>query len=361
MDIRKENYEDGYYHLRKDIEDYPDAWLYVVFSRRGPGKTYSALRMCCADHIKFIYIKRTNEDVDFICSGNTKLDIDPSPFVPLNRDFGINITAKLINKGFGGFYNTDGNGEIYGAPIGYILSLNSVKRVKGFDLSDTDMIIFDEFIPQPGEIVKLKEGEMLADLYMTVSRDRLKRGRGNLRLIMFANSESVATPITNTFELTDTIAAMKEDQTHIYNEDRQILIHRITSKEIPIQDIEKQGIFVGMKGTAWHEKSFGGDFSNNDFSNICDMSIKGMQPMIEIKYNRHDYYIFYHPRRSFYYMTTSKAKCLYQYDLNKENDQKKFYIDFGLTLRVALAESRFFFKYYTMYDIINRYKKYFII
>ena len=358
MDIREERYDDGYYHLRHDIEEYPGAWLYVVFSRRGPGKTYSGLRMCYADHIKFIYIKRTNEDVEFICSGNTKLEVDPSPFVPLNRDFDINVKAKLINKGFGGFYNTDANGDIYGAPVGYILSLNSAKRVKGFDLSDTDMIIFDEFIPQPGEIVKLKEGEMLLDLYMTVSRDRQKRGRGPLKLVLFANAEEVATPITNTLELTDLIASMGK-VTHLYDPDRDILVHHITEKEIPISAADQEGIFKGMKGTAWHDKSFGGDFSNNDFSNIRNMSIKGMQPMIKVIYQRHDYYIYYHPDKTVYYMTTSPGKCPFSYDLGKENDQKKFWMDFGLTLRFALAESRMIFKTYTMYDLINKYKKYF--
>ena len=359
MDINKEVYTDGYYHLRKDIESYPSCWLYVVFSRRGPGKTYSALRMCTADKIKFIYIKRTNDDVEFICSGNNRLDIDPSPFVPLNRDFNINIIAKQIHKGFGGFYNSDPEGNPTGAPIGYIISLNAVKSIKGFDLSDCDMIIFDEFIPQPGEIVKLKEGEMLLDLYMTISRDRLERGRDPLKLVLFANAEEISTPITNTLELTDIIASMKGS--HVYDQDREILIHHITDDEIPIKSVVKKGIYKGMEGTAWFDKSFGGEFSNNDFSNIRDMSLKNMQPMIKITYNRHDYYIYYHPAKAIYYMTTSKANTPYTYDLSRENDQKLFYKDFYLTLRFALAESRFYFKFYTMYDLINRYKKYFVI
>ena len=33
-----------YYYFPDDLERYPDAWCYIVWSRRGPGKTYSALR-----------------------------------------------------------------------------------------------------------------------------------------------------------------------------------------------------------------------------------------------------------------------------------------------------------------------------
>ena len=43
-DIYLYDFDDGYYHFYKDVIDYPDADIYVVWSRRGPGKTYSFLR-----------------------------------------------------------------------------------------------------------------------------------------------------------------------------------------------------------------------------------------------------------------------------------------------------------------------------
>ena len=39
-----EDYNDGYYHFSKDVADFPDAGTFIVWSRRGPGKTYSFLR-----------------------------------------------------------------------------------------------------------------------------------------------------------------------------------------------------------------------------------------------------------------------------------------------------------------------------
>lgn len=358
MNIKPEVYNDAYYYLSRDLIKYPDAWCYVVYSRRDVGKTYGALNLCREQNIPFLYIKRTNEDVDFICSKNTLLKVDPSPFFPINRDYGCNVIPKLIKKGFGAFYNADSEDNIKGAPIGLILSLNSVKKIKGYDASFCDLMIMDEFIPQPGERVSHKEGDLLLDCYMTVSRDRLERGRDPLKLILFANAEEICTPITNALEITDDIANMK-DKTHYFNADRDILIHHITDKEIPLQEKAKKGIFKGMAGTAWFDKSYGGEFSNNDFSNVVNMPLKNMQGMIHIIYKRKDYYIYYHPIKSIYYMTSSPCKCPYNYDLSKENDQKKFYIDFGITLRIALSESRFLFKLYSLYDLINHYKKYF--
>lgn len=359
FNLYKEDYQDGYYHLSKDLKDYPDAWCYVVYSRRGPGKTYSGLRYAYANKIKFAYIKRTNEDIDFICTDSIKSGVDPSPFSPLNRDFNINIKAKKIDKGLGGFYEVDKDtGEIIGEPIGYIISLNSIKRIKGFNLDEVDLIIFDEFIPQAGEIVKVKEGEMLLDLYMTLSRDRQLRGRDPLKLVLFANAEEISTPITNTLEITDIICEMGDNNIY-YDENRDIFIHHITDKEFPISDLSKVGIYKAMKGTKWFDKSFGGDFSNNDFSNICNISLKNYRCMIRIKYNNHMYYIYYKDDTGSYYMTTSQGKYLYDYDLDKENGQKLFWLDFGMLLKIALAEDRFKFKKYSMYDLIINYKKYF--
>ena len=62
----KEDFNDGYYHFAKDLEDYPEAGCYAVWSRRGPGKTYSFLRYCIDNGIFFIYMKRTNDDVQVL-------------------------------------------------------------------------------------------------------------------------------------------------------------------------------------------------------------------------------------------------------------------------------------------------------
>ena len=200
----EERFDDGYYHFAKDLEDYPDAGCYVVWSRRGPGKTYSFLRYCTDNGIFFIYMKRTNDDVDLLCTGtvNPDLNVDTDPYVPLNRDFGWNIKPKLIQKGIGGFYDTNEEGKPIGAPIGLIVSMNRISKVKGSDMSKASFICFDEFIPQSTETVRRKEGDAFADFVMTVIRDKVKRGQ-KLKLALFANAEEISTPLTNAFELVD--------------------------------------------------------------------------------------------------------------------------------------------------------------
>ena len=349
-----------YYYVENDINKYPDAWCYIVFSKRGPGKTYSFLDYMRREKIKFIYMKRTNDDVDLLTSGN-KYGFDPSPFAPINRDKGTNIHAVKIRNGLGAFHEMDEEFNPIGEPLGYVLSMNAATKFKGFDFSNCDYICLDEFIPLPGTIVKQSEGETLLDLYMTVARDRQKRGLPALKLILFANSEDISTPVTNTLEVVDAIAEMEaRGDSYFYDQDRGIMVHHITNDEVPITEDEKKGIFKAMEGTAWHAKSFGGQFAKNDFSNVTDKTIKKSKPLYKIHYKSHDYYIYINYGSGIYYMTYKPApKAVIEYNLNRETEQKQFFIDRIPQLRQALLADRFKFEKYTMYDLIMNYRKIF--
>lgn len=348
---------DKYYYFPDDLNAYPDAWCYVVWSRRGAGKTYSALRYAYENEIKIAYMKRTIDDVTMICSGAEK-GINLSPYVPISRDANIPIQAKLIGKGIGGFYDkfTD-EGKPEGVPFSYCASLNAMKTIKGFDLSICDWMILDEFIPQSGEIVKKKEGEMLLDVYMTIARDRIKRGRKDLKLILFANAENISTPITYELDIVDDMINLQASgKSHYYIEDRGIVLHRIIDDEIALGEDEESGIYKAMKNTAWGMKAFGGEFSNNDFSNVGKVNLKQFHPVTGWTYKNKNCYVYM--KDGYYFFTDSRADVKL-YNLNHENDQKKFYYDYVLDLRVDCYEGKCTFKSYTYYDILMNYKHFF--
>ena len=354
-----ENLTDGYYHVLYDLLMFPDAWVYFVWSKRGPGKTYSALWLCYYSDIKFIYMKRTDKDVNLILK-NDNMDFDASPYKDLKRDKGLNIVGVKIDDGIGAFYEADQEG-VPKKLLCYVLSFNKVQAYKGFGFADCEFIIFDEVIPQKGERIKRSEGENLLDLYMTVSRDRQKRGRRPLKMLLFCNAEEISTPVTKELEIIDDIADMNASgQAHMFT-DRKMLLHHITNEEVPITEAEEDGIYEGMKGTAWWDKAFGGYFSGNDFSNVSKRSIRHSIPLIHVIYRKHDYYIYFNEEKGRYYMCSNPARCQYEYDLDRENEQKKFWSDFVVDLREACVNEQFKFEKYSMYDLLMNYRKFFDI
>lgn len=344
----------AYYFFLDDVERYPDAWCYVVWSRRGPGKTYSFLRSMYENGIQFIYMKRTKEDVDMISMAG---DIDISPFKPINRDAGTNIQAKSIRPGIGGFYDqADDDGNPSGVPFAYLLALNAIKTIKGIDLSEVDYICLDEFIPQPGERISRREGEMLLSIYMTVSRDRIKRGRQPLKLVLFSNAEEISTPITNELEIVDDMAELQaQGKTHLYDQERGILLHHITEEEIPLQEDEKTGIYKAMARTAWGRRAFGGTFAGNDFSNVGRKNLKGFRCIFSMLYREKMIYVY--QQAGTYYLSYTRGQPRRHYDLNKENDQKRIFYDEIIDIREACIDGKMTAEAYTMYDLIMNFRK----
>lgn len=357
-----------YYDIRTDLEKYPDAWLYLVWSKRGPGKTYSTLRMMVEDHIKFVYIKRTIEDVNMLCSGLQKYnkDVDFSPFVPLNRDFGWNIKTISIDRGgLAAFYNCtiseeDGLPVPYGEPLGYVIAATAATKFKGFDMSDCDYMIYDEFIPRKWERVNRREGDQILDLYLTISRDRLKRGKSELKLIGLANATDISNPFFYTMDLIDNAAEMQiKNIEYQYDEYKGIMLHKISADFDKDTEQKKSGIERAMEGTQFGEMAFGGSFGYNDFSAVKRMQMKGMKPVTRFNYRRKHYYIYM--KEGQYYVTKSAHSSGYEYNIDSETEQKRFYYDYVLDIRNEAIDGKVAFETYTMYDLIMNYTKIFKI
>lgn len=355
-----------YYDVTEDIKNYPGAWCIVVIGGRNTGKTYSSLKSCVLDKRKFVFLKRTIKDVDLLCAGSGKpgakaseFGIDLSPFKSVNRDLVTDVRAHLIKEGLGGFWNHI-NGESEGAPIGYLLALSAVSKYKGFDLSECDWLIFDEFIPQPWERVQHKEGEQLLDLYKTIARDREHRGRGALKLLCFANATSISNPTMNILEVTDIVADMQvRDIESVYLEDRGILIHKLHNNEEFDRVEQDTMLYKAMGNTAWGQMAFGNSFAYNDFTSVGKVSLKGYKPMLSLQYKNDIFYIYM--KEGQYYMCKSKHQGEEMYNLNRENDQKLFFNERLYELRLACIEGKMKFETYSMYDIIVNFKKYFNI
>ena len=350
---------DIYYNIADDIRS--DRWCYIVIGGRSTGKTYGALKMCMDLKKKFVFLKRTIDDVKLLCNRGrlSEYNIDLSPFKPINRDTGSNIQAQLISaNGIGGFWEHDDANQPIGQPIGYVLALSAVQKFKGFDLSECDYIIFDEFIPQPWERVSKKEGEQVMDLYKTVSRDREIRGREPLKLICLANAVSISNPMCNILEITDIIADMSLKGIDGFTIDG-VFIRILQSNDFK-QEEEKSIIYKRMAHTSWGRMALSNEFAYDDFSAVGSVNMKGYRCICRIRYKSDHWYV-YRKGRKYFITASASTKYKKDYNLNLENDQKLFNIEQRLDIKEACINHDVVFSTYTMYDVIMNYVKYFKI
>lgn len=356
-----------YYDIEDDLKAYPDAWCYIIIGGRNTGKTYSCLKHTYKNKIKHVFLKRTGEDVDLLTAGSGRIGskenefgIDLSPYKSINRDLLCDVRAYSIKKGLGAFYDHL-NDEVTGTPIGYLLALNYVTKFKGFDLSECDFLIFDEFIPQLWDRINRKEGEQLMDLYKTIARDREHRGKPALKLICLANATSISNPVMNILEITDHVAQMQlTGQEILYFEHRGILIHIIKDNPDFSKKEKESKIYAAMGETNWGRMAFDNEFAYNDFSCIGRTQLKGYKPVCSMSYKNDNYYIY--NKDGNYYMTKSAHdKKTEIYNLNRENDQKLFFANYNYELREKCIEGKMIFETFTMYDLIINYKKHFIV
>lgn len=335
-----------YYQVQDDFARCPDAWLYVAYSARGAGKTYSFLRYCILNEKIFLYLKRTQIDIDLI----TRPEF--SPFKPLMRDYHWKMETEKLYDGISAVYRIAGEERIL---CGYCLAMSAVHKYKGFDLSEVEYMCLDEFIPQLTERVNRQEGNLLLDLYMTVSRDREAREQPPLKLCLFANATELYCPITETLQIVDDLSEMNaKEQEYKYIEDRKIFLHRIPFSEGANTD---SAIFRGMQGTQWAEMAFGGQFSFNDFSKIKKIPLKGFVPYVKVRYNRKDYYIYQHKDNGMYYMCQNPAKCTYEYDMEIESDQSAFYDIWGADLQQEIIDGNMMFSSYSSYNFVRNFRR----
>ena len=137
----------------------PEGWLDVpkivakpypfIFctGARGVGKTYGALKYVIENEIPFIYLRRTLTETEFLAANESN-----NPFARLNEDTGENVGLCKSGK-----YTTeivrrvpDGNKLVPdGPPVGMMLALSTISNLRGFNGEQYEIIVYDEFIPEP--------------------------------------------------------------------------------------------------------------------------------------------------------------------------------------------------------------------
>ena len=183
----------GYVNIKGILsEGYPFNFL---VGGRGTGKTYTTLKVAKEEGLKFMLMRRTQSQADLISKPEF------SVFKPLNEDLGWNVMVHRISKYNSAFYELSGDDEKIEHDRGYTCALSTLSNMRGFDASDIQLLIYDEFIPEKHERLLKNEADAIFNAYETMNRNREIKGIQPIQMVCLANANDITNPVFESLKL----------------------------------------------------------------------------------------------------------------------------------------------------------------
>lgn len=244
---------------------------------RGIGKTYGALKDARERAIadpegkhKFMLVRRMQSQVDII----SKQEL--SPFKRIDLDHGFFTECKPVSKFTTGFWSDE-------TLLGYVAALSTFSNLRGFDASDVDLIVFDEFIPESHEKPIRNEHAALLNLYETVNRNRELNGMPACLLMCYANSNNISNAIFSGLGLIDTVDNMqrKHRQSWVIR-DRGILLLNLNASPISLQKSKTALYRLAGSQSDYSQMALSNSFRSDTGSKIGSRNISEYIPLITV-------------------------------------------------------------------------------
>ena len=277
-DYSQVDYSGYYYNVQNLMDEYPNAFMYMVIGGRNTGKTFSALVECLRHNKVFAYIRRSIDDIKAITTSSrtatTKgkikmLDVDTSPLKSVNRSIGSNIRCLSVQTGISAFMECEEDLTPVGQPKGYAIALNAVGKIKGIDLSDVDVYLFDEF-GSTFEMKAINEEDAILELYKTITRDSVHKNK-RVPIVALSNASSINAPLIQAFQLENEIIQMtsaKETKRVVDRDGAQIVIELLAPNKDFLAKEKESDLYKLTRGTRWNDYAYGNEFAYDDTSKV---------------------------------------------------------------------------------------------
>lgn len=304
-------HDSGYFNIENILlKEYP---FNFIVGGRGTGKTFGALKYAVESCRKFMFMRRTQSQIDLIAKPEF------SPFKSLNDMFGWNITVSPITKYNAGFYMGEDS-----KLIGYTCALSTVSNLRGFDASDVDLIIFDEFIPERHERPIKNEATALLNAYETINRNRELQGRKPAQLLALANANDLGNAVFLELGLVRIAERMRMKGNELYsNKERGILMAILQGSPIS-KDKKETALYKLSKGSEFDRMSTENTFELSDYGEVRGQKLSEYKPIVTIG----ELTIYAHKSNHTYYASTHASGSPVKYGAG-ETDKARFRRSFG--------------------------------
>lgn len=301
-----------------------------IVGGRGTGKTYGALKYVIENNKTIMLMRRTQAQTDLI----NKPEF--SPFKILEKDLGMTINVKPATK-----YSAAITKEIDDTNllIGYTCALSTISNMRGFDASDCELLIYDEFIPERHERPLKNEGSAFLNAYETINRNRELSGSDPLQVLALANAFDLSNPIFLELDLIRVCEKMKQRGRSVYiNKERGVCIIFLDASEISKKK-SKTALYKLTGNSEYSEMALSNDFVYNSTESIKSMSLKDFNPVCGIS----GIYIYKHKDSRLYYVSEHKQGAMPYFD-NDEVNAARFRTEYGRRFYRAYMSDNFRFE-----------------
>lgn len=340
--------QSGYVDMKKIIDT--DVPFIFVLGGRGTGKTYGTLLETLNSGYKFMFMRRTQKQLDMINKPSL------SPFKSINNDTHYNILPRPLSTGMVGFYHCEFNPEKQeiepaSEPIGFSCALSVISNIRGFDGSDVDILVFDEFVGEKHERPIKNEGSAFLNAYETINRNRELKGQKPLKAVCLSNSTDLANPLFMELKLVTVVEKMKRKKNDYYiDKDRGVAIWLLDDSPISQKKRETALYKLVDSGSDFYGMAIDNNFTNEEMGLIKSQNIIEYRLIVVIG----ELCIYKHKSKSLYYATDFKTgTCKRVYDTG-EMEMKRFRRDF-YQLWFAYLNSHIFFESYIHQLLFEKY------
>lgn len=327
-----------------DITDDQLKNLNIFFGGRGIGKTFSILKHRCINALqdpnkKFIWLRDSAEVCKKIAAGNS-----------LTRPIELsdNVFPHIIIDKINGNYCFVADPEGSKKTIGYLMALSTFHNARGISYDDVSCIVWDEFIPENGTVIKKNQGSIFLNMYESVCRNREFEGLDPVQIIFLSNTNDIYSDVLSDLGVSSIVEQMQYDQQDYYSDD-DIVIHFLSSEAF-YEKKKNTFIYRINQNNKFNDMALNNNFNNSMSLVKRNLNLKGAKGLLNV----HNEYVLLELPDSSLYFKKGSWKDLINYDMDNDQEALLFRMFFYDKLRlIYIAGNMFFDSIYTQRKILD--------
>lgn len=313
--------------------DCPEPFV-VALGGRGIGKSYSILQELLHRGTPFVYMRRTQTQLDAITVPQL------NPYNQIAADEGIHIISQKLSKHTAGFYrgvlNDEGEVVPDGAPFAVGIALSTFASVRSLSAEGYEVLFFDEIIPERHEHPIKEEGLAFANVLESLNRNRELQGRKPLKVILVSNSNTINSKILEVLGLLDIVDSMNRTNSYYKSVDGLVAVFRYIDSPVSKKK-ESSSLYRVIQNEDFRGMALDNEFSSSDYENVQSRPLAEYYPVCSYG----NCTVYRHKSRLEYYVIKG-VKATDTYDklpLSKKAFNRKYFYIWG-----AIMDKRVYYQ-----------------